>query len=70
MTLGEAIQTIKELKYLAEEVLEENKKDGKLTMDLIMMDQHDVDALGYALAWLDGISAMKAMLEPKEDDAK
>lgn len=66
MTLDEAIQTIKELKYLAEEVLDENKK----TMDLIMVDQQDVDALGYALAWLDGISAMKAMLEPEEDDAK
>ena len=66
MTLGEAIQTIKELKYLAEEVLEENKA----TMDMIMVDQHDVDALCYALAWLNGISAMKAMLGPEEDDAK
>lgn len=66
MTLGEAIQTLKELKYLAEEVLEENKA----TMDMIMVDQHDVDALGYALAWLNGISAMKAMLKPEEDDAK
>ena len=67
MTLGEAIQTLKELKYLAEEVLEENK----VTMDMIMVDQHDVDALGYALAWLDGINTLKAMLDPQEeDDAK
>lgn len=70
MTLEEAIQTMKELKYLAEEALEGNKKDDKLPIDLIMVDQHDVNALGYALAWLDAISTMRAMLGPEEDDAK
>lgn len=70
MTLEEAIQTLKELKYLAEYALEGNKKDDKLPIDLIMVDQHDVNALGYALAWLDAISTMRAMLGPEEDDAK